>query len=124
MNQNQEQLVNSLNLLDSSEASIDTKHLSCLPLIYHRCQIPCFHFLSHRCTRQVFESNLAQEGLVLSRHEHFETGLHFVKIHAPTEVLKRYAEILKLRFPMKKVRSTRLKYQSLRKEAFISKLAR
>ena len=63
-------------------------------------------------TRQVFESNLAQEGLVLSRHEHFETGLHFVKIHAPTEVLKRYAEILKLRFPMKKVRSTRLKYNT------------
>ena len=58
-------------------------------------------------TRQVFESNLAQEGLVLSRHEHLETGLHFVKIHAPTEVLKRYAEILKLRLPMKKVRSTR-----------------
>ena len=75
-------------------------------------------------TRQVFESNLAQEGLVLSRHEHFETGLHFVKIHAPTEVLKRYAEILKLRLPMKKVGSTRLKYQSQRKEAFISKLAR
>ena len=75
-------------------------------------------------TRQVFESNLAQEGLVLSRHEHFETGLHFVKIHAPTEVLKRYAEILKLRLPMKKVRSTRLKYQSQGKEAFISKLAR
>ena len=75
-------------------------------------------------TRQVFESNLAQEGLVLSRHEHFETGLHFVKIHAPTEVLKRYAEILKLRLPMKKVRSTRLKYQSQRKEVFISKLAR
>ena len=30
-------------------------------------------------TRQVFESNLAQEGLDLSRHEHFETGLHFVR---------------------------------------------
>ena len=54
-------------------------------------------------TRRVFESNLEQEGLVLSRYEHFETGLHFVKIHAPTEVLKRYAEILKLRLPMKKV---------------------
>ena len=61
-------------------------------------------------TRRVFESNLEQEGLVLSRYEHFETGLHFVKIHAPTEVLKRYAEILKLRLPMKKVSKKLDKY--------------
>ena len=39
---------------------------------------------------------------MLSRQQHLETGLHFVKIFAPTEVLKRYAEILKLRLPMKK----------------------
>ena len=57
-------------------------------------------------TRNIFESNLEQEGLVLSRYEHTnsEGGLHFVNIFAPDEVLKRYAEILKLRLPMKKVR--------------------
>ena len=58
-------------------------------------------------TRNIFENNLEQEGLILSRYEHFETGLHFVKIFAPNEVLKRYAEILKLRLPMKKVRHKR-----------------
>ena len=52
--------------------------------------------------RNTFEDNLEQEGLVLSRQQHLETGLHFVKIYAPIEVLKRYAEILKLRLPMKK----------------------
>ena len=56
-------------------------------------------------TRNIFESNLEQEGLVLSRYEHSEGGLHFVNIFAPNEVLKRYAEILKLRLPMKKVRN-------------------
>lgn len=30
-------------------------------------------------------------------------GLHFIKIHAPREVLRRYAEILKLRLPMKEL---------------------
>jgi anoctamin-1 len=52
--------------------------------------------------RNTFEHNLEQEGLVLSRQQHLQTGLHFVKIYAPIEVLKRYAEILKLRLPMKK----------------------
>ncbi len=52
--------------------------------------------------RDTFEHNLKQEGLVLSHEDHTETGLHFVKIGVPQEVLKRYAEILKLRLPMKK----------------------
>lgn len=30
-------------------------------------------------------------------------SLHFIKVHAPDEVLRRYAEILKLRMPMKMV---------------------
>lgn len=30
-------------------------------------------------------------------------SLHFIKLHAPDEVLRRYAEILKLRMPMKMV---------------------
>ena len=52
--------------------------------------------------RETFEYHLKQEGLMLSRDEHEETGLNFVKIYAPSEVLKRYAEILKLRLPMRK----------------------
>lgn len=53
--------------------------------------------------RETFERNLEQEGLVLARENVTDLGLHFVKISAPLEVLKRYAEILKLRLPMKKL---------------------
>lgn len=35
-------------------------------------------------------------------------ALHFIKLHAPDEVLRRYAEILKLRMPMKKVQKENL----------------
>ncbi|XP_063237406.1 anoctamin-1 isoform X2 [Bacillus rossius redtenbacheri] len=49
--------------------------------------------------RQLFESNLEHEGLILDREKNKQ--LHFVKIHADKEVLCRYAEILKLRLPMK-----------------------
>lgn len=52
---------------------------------------------------QTFESNLEEEGLQIERKYVQETGLHFVKIYAPIEVLKRYAEILKLRLPMRQV---------------------
>jgi hypothetical protein len=51
--------------------------------------------------REVFERRLQEEGLILEREQNL--SLHFVKIHAPVEVLGRYAEILKLRMPMKKV---------------------
>lgn len=51
--------------------------------------------------RSIFEENLLNEGLELE-WESVE-NLHFVKIHAPIEVLRRYAEILKLRMPMKEV---------------------
>lgn len=52
--------------------------------------------------RSLFEENLRNEGLELEP-EDIEEDLHFVKIHAPLEVLRRYAEILKLRLPMKEV---------------------
>jgi hypothetical protein len=42
-----------------------------------------------------------EEGLMLEREQNLL--LHFIKIHAPVEVIGRYAEILKLRMPMKKV---------------------
>ena len=51
--------------------------------------------------REIFEHHLLEEGLILEREQNI--FLHFVKIHAPVEVLGRYAEILKLRMPMRKV---------------------
>lgn len=51
---------------------------------------------------QVFEENLINEGLELERENAID-GLYFIKIHAPSEVLRRYSEILKLRMPMKEV---------------------
>lgn len=52
--------------------------------------------------REIFEENLITEGLELERSV-VDGEIHFVKIHAPLEVLRRYAEILKLRLPMKEV---------------------
>ncbi|KAJ8922611.1 hypothetical protein NQ315_007643 [Exocentrus adspersus] len=49
--------------------------------------------------RTVFEKNLEIAGLILEREEN--QRIHFVKIHVPKEVLCRYAEILKLRLPIK-----------------------
>lgn len=51
--------------------------------------------------RKVFETNLENTGLILEREEN--QRIHFVKIHVPREVLCRYAEILKLRLPIKDV---------------------
>ena len=53
--------------------------------------------------RRVFEKNLGKEGLQLEYELAEPSGLHFIKIHAPREVLRRYAEILKLRLPMKEL---------------------
>ncbi|KAH8318896.1 hypothetical protein KR074_011515 [Drosophila pseudoananassae] len=49
--------------------------------------------------RRVFEANLISQGLEVESIE--KDQICFVKIHAPLEVLRRYAEILKLRMPMK-----------------------
>lgn len=57
--------------------------------------------------REVFEENLINEGLELERTV-VDEEINFVKIHAPLEVLRRYAEILKLRLPMKEVSHVRL----------------
>ncbi|XP_041974295.1 anoctamin-1-like isoform X2 [Aricia agestis] len=52
--------------------------------------------------RKVFEENLEAEGLQLEREAPPDLhGLHFVKIHAPLNVLRDYSEVLKLRMPMK-----------------------
>lgn len=49
--------------------------------------------------RKIFELNLVSEGLLLDRDETQDP--HFLKIHATHEVLCRYAEILKFKFPIK-----------------------
>lgn len=53
--------------------------------------------------RRVFEKNLEEDGLKLERERLDACNLNFIKIHAPMEILRRYAEILKLRMPMKEV---------------------
>ena len=53
--------------------------------------------------RFIFENNLEKEGLELESTTSHGGMLHFIKVHAPDEVLRRYAEILKLRMPMKQV---------------------
>ncbi|CAL7952011.1 unnamed protein product [Xylocopa violacea] len=46
---------------------------------------------TYRCTeyRRVYEKNLEKEGLQLEYEEAEPNGLHFIKIHAPREVLRR-----------------------------------
>ena len=53
--------------------------------------------------RLIFENNLGKEGLELESVQAEGSPIYFVKIHAPDEILRRYAEILKLRMPMKLV---------------------
>jgi hypothetical protein len=45
------------------------------------------------------QENLLKEGLEIECEEG-AMSLHFMKIHAPLELLKRYAEILKIRMPI------------------------
>ncbi|XP_023164830.2 anoctamin-6 isoform X2 [Drosophila hydei] len=49
--------------------------------------------------RRFFENNLKREGLQLELYS--QQWVHFMKLHAPMEVLYRYAEILKIKMPMK-----------------------
>ena len=57
--------------------------------------------------RQIFESNLVEEGLVLEYKDSIgeDAGLTFVQIFAPWDLLTRYAEVMKLRMPMKTIQS-------------------
>ena len=72
----------------------------------------------HERARRVFEKNLESEGLVLEHEPSENNGLNFVKITAPMTVLKRYAEILKLKLPMKKVKSMEFIKHILSKETY------
>ncbi|XP_065366433.1 anoctamin-6 isoform X2 [Calliphora vicina] len=59
------------------------------------------HKLDNIKKREIFEANLEREGLHLERDN--TQRIHFIKIHAPHEVLCRYAEILRIKLPMKKI---------------------
>ncbi|XP_046373983.1 anoctamin-1-like isoform X3 [Haliotis rufescens] len=50
--------------------------------------------------RMIFETNLRDEGLELE-YDKRNGETHFMKVHAPYKVLERYADILKIRMPMK-----------------------
>lgn len=53
--------------------------------------------------RDVFEENLRKEGLKLEYDIKEGREVQYVKVHATWEVLTRYAEIMKVRMPMKEV---------------------
>ncbi|XP_076338167.1 anoctamin 1 isoform X2 [Tachypleus tridentatus] len=57
----------------------------------------------HKHMREVFEENLKDEGLELEYDTESVTDVNCVKVHAPWEVLTRYADIMRLKMPMKKV---------------------
>ncbi|XP_076358148.1 uncharacterized protein LOC143250879 isoform X3 [Tachypleus tridentatus] len=54
----------------------------------------------HENIRQLFEANLEDEGLELEHVHQSTVGVNF-EIHAPWEVLTRYAEIIKMKMLMK-----------------------
>jgi hypothetical protein len=56
--------------------------------------------------RKQFEDNLSEEGLQFEHTKRNEFGLKFVKIHAPWETLIRYAEVMKLKMPMKQIETS------------------
>ncbi|KAB7498085.1 Anoctamin-1, partial [Armadillidium nasatum] len=58
---------------------------------------------SFKTKRAIFHKNLIEEGVEIEEDGIEDVPLKFVKLHAPFEVCTRYAEILKLRMPMKKI---------------------
>ncbi|XP_055849456.1 anoctamin-1 isoform X2 [Episyrphus balteatus] len=77
--------------------------------------------VENKVKRRVFEENLINQGLELETEYKSKEQICFIKIHAPLEVLQRYAEILKLRMPMKEIpgfagvqRSTKNVYSRLK----------
>ncbi|XP_034487339.1 anoctamin-1 isoform X2 [Drosophila innubila] len=129
-------------LLPMSEPGYDERECSCPREFYQRAELNTSLFFedckrsidfvlaykinAHEPTetentekRRVFQENLIHQGLEVELSQ--KEQIYFVKIHAPLEVLRRYAEILKLRMPMKEIpglsavnRSTRSVYSSLK----------
>jgi len=73
--------------------------------------------ISNFSKRKVFQDNLLKEGLQLEIEDSGGCALNFIKIHAPMEVLKRYAEILKIRMPIRKFSAELLASQGSRQGA-------
>lgn len=65
----------------------------------------------HQAIRDIFEEELSKAGLVLEHVPQNPSGLCFVKIHAPWEVLSCFAEIMRLKMPVKEW-SLRMQEQS------------
>ncbi|XP_050048770.1 anoctamin-1 isoform X1 [Dermacentor andersoni] len=57
----------------------------------------------HQAIRDIFEEELSKAGLVLEHVPQNPSGLCFVKIHAPWEVLSCFAEIMRLKMPVKEL---------------------
>lgn len=55
----------------------------------------------HQAIRDIFEEELTKAGLVLEHVPQNPSGLCFVKIHAPWDVLSCFAEIMRLKMPVK-----------------------
>lgn len=53
----------------------------------------------HKEKREFFENSLEDVGLILKKEA--RQSVNFVLIHAPIDVLFQYAEILKMKFPIK-----------------------
>eukprot|EP00092_Neocalanus_flemingeri_P069742 GFUD01085523.1.p1 GENE.GFUD01085523.1~~GFUD01085523.1.p1 ORF type:complete len:945 (+),score=222.25 GFUD01085523.1:241-3075(+) len=67
----------------------------------------------NKTKREIFLQNLEAEGLELESEEcGGGNALRFIKIHAPMEVLRRYAEILKIRMPIKNHFSLKWKFSA------------
>lgn len=60
-------------------------------------------FQMKQLARKTFEENLKNEGLQLDHDFQEGRTLQYTKIHAPIDLLTRYAEILKIRMPIKEV---------------------
>lgn len=71
--------------------------------------------------RAFYEGQLAEELHLESDDAEEGCALSFVKIHVPKDVLKKYAEILKVRMPMKEVRRHRALLYFLQSNLFQAK---
>lgn len=68
----------------------------------------------HVNKRNIFEERLQKVGLILEQEKN--QRIHFVKIHVPVDVIAQYAELLKIRMPIKSVYNISLIHISSRFE--------
>ncbi|CAK9298486.1 unnamed protein product [Gordionus sp. m RMFG-2023] len=85
------------NYMDDNKRKIDYILVYKEPLIYDDEEIKKEH------RRLIFEKNLVKEGLQLEKTDARENsqGLIYLKIHAPFEVLCKYAQLMNIKMPIK-----------------------